>query len=225
MPRSDSQSRFCRRVRPAAGFSLLEVVVAVGIFAIGMLAVVGLFSPVARSVSVSSDLESAARVADALRTKLQAMPVANVIALLKNNTETGHEITVGDARPDYNPVADTKILFANRDGSIIAGYSDAIWGPRTGTLNPDREKYYEIALIRNESLTPRTAAPAGGSTEPAADPDATAYLIAYTARIRWPMFARDGATGAVQVGANPTTGVRFDHSVKQVFFVTGAVTR
>lgn len=198
---------------------------AVGIFAVGMLAVVGLFASVARSVSVSSDLESAARVGDALRTKLQAMPVDSVIALLKNNTDTGHEIAVGDARPDYNPVADTKILFANRDGSIIAGYSDAVWGPRTGTVNPDREKYYEIALIRNETLSPRTAPVAEGTTEPAANPDATAYLIAYTARIRWPMFARDGATGAIQVGANPTTGVRFDHSLKQVFFVSGAVTR
>lgn len=225
MPRSVPSPRCRLRVTCGAGFSLLEVVVAVGIFAIGMLAVVGLFTPVARSVSVSSDLESAARVADALRTKLQAMPVPSVIALLKNNSESGHELATGDARPDYNPVADAKILFANRDGSIIAAYSDPMWGPRTGTVNPDREKYYEIALIRNETLSPRTAAPADGTTDPAADPDATAYLIAYTARIRWPMFVRDGATGAIQVGANPTTGVRFDHSLKQVLFVTGAVTR
>lgn len=218
-----SRSRF--RVARGVGFSLLEVVVAVGIFAIGMLAVVGLFTPVARSVSASSDLESAARVADALRTKLQAMPIPSVIALLKNSSEAGHELATGDARPDYNPVADTKILFANRDGSIIAGYSDPIWGPRTGTVNPDRDKYYEIALIRNETLSPRTAGLTDGTTDPAADPDATAYLIAYTARIRWPMFVRDGATGAIQVGANSTTGVRFDHSLKQVLFVTGAVTR
>ena len=216
------------RVRSAIrrrGFSLLEVVVAVAIFGVGMLAVVGLFTPVAKSVSTSSDLESAARVADALRVKLQTMRVEDVIALLKKSSGTGHELSAADARPDYNPAADAQVLFANRDGSIIAGYNDAIWGPRTATSNPDREKYYEIALIRNEALSPLAAAAEEGATEPPPDPDATAFLIAYTARLRWPSFVREGPNGAAQFGANPTSTVRFDHSLKQVLFVSGSVTR
>lgn len=206
-------------------FSLLEVVVAIAIFAIGMMAVVGLFTPVARSVGTSADLEAAARVADALRAKLQSMPANDVVALLKQSTGAGHALTEADARPDYNPTADAQILFASRDGSKIGGYNDtALWGPRTAALNPDREKYFEIALIRNEALTPLPVPAAEGEATPP-DPAATAYLIAYTARLRWPAFVRDGATNAIQVGNNPAATVRFDHSMKQVMFVTGSVTR
>jgi len=63
--------RTCQSVRTVpslSGFSLIEVVVAVAIFAIGMVSVVGLFAPVARSVAASSDAEAAARVAEAVRT-------------------------------------------------------------------------------------------------------------------------------------------------------------
>lgn len=212
--------------RPA--FSLLEVVVAVGIFAVGMLAVVGLFTPVAKSVVSTTDAAVAAQVADALRTKLQTMPAADVIALLKNANGASHELTAEDARPDYNPTTDSKVLFANRDGSKIGGYTDPVWGTRTATFNPDREKYFEIALVRNETLTPRTLPPVGETTEPTeppADPDASAFLIAFTARLRWPMFIPDGVSGAIQVGSNTSNTVRFDHGQKQVMFFTGSVTR
>lgn len=208
-------------------FTLLEVVVAIGIFAIGMMAIVGLFAPVARSVGGSAEAEVAARVADGLRAKLQAMPVSEVVALLKKSNGTRHELTDADNRPDYNPGNDVQVLFASRDGAKIGTYSDPMWGTRTPTFNPDRDKFFEIALIRNEVLSP-LAAPASDGTDPAApaaNPDDTAFLIAYTARLRWPSFLPEGATGAIQVGSNPTAPVRFDHSMKQVMFFTGAVTR
>jgi hypothetical protein len=204
---------------------LLEVVVAVSVFAIGMLAVVGLFTPVARSVTLSSDAEAAARVADALRVKLQAMPPASVLALLKNSTGTRHALTDADNRSDYNPAADAQILFANRDASKIGGYNDPIWlEPVTGR-NSDAEKYFEIALIRNEALTPLPAAPSDDATPPPPNSDDTAFLIAYVARLRAPAFVRDGASGSIQVGSNPAGPVRFDHSAKQVFFFSGSITR
>lgn len=211
--------------RAQRAFSLLEVVVAAAVFAIGMMAVVALFTPVARSVSTSADVEAATRVVDALRTKLQTMRPEDVIALLKNATGTGHELTDAEARPDYNPTTDPQVLFASRDGAKIGAYGDtSLWGVRTAALNPDREKYFEIVLIRNEALTPRAAPPVEGEATPP-DPDATAHLIAFTIRLRWPAFAREGATSAIQVGSNPTGTVRFDHSMKQVLFVAGSVTR
>lgn len=216
------------RKRPAPrvrAFSLLEVVVAIGIFAVGMLAVVGLFSPVAKSVVTSADAEAAARVADALRVKLQALPPADVIARLKRSNGTRHELTDADQRNDYDPKADVQVLFANRDGSKIGAYNDLIWGNRTVTFNPDREKFYEIALIRNETLTPLTPPAEEGATEAPPNPDDTAYLIAYTARLRWPAFLPEGGVNAIQVGSNPTGTVRFDHSQKQVMFFTGSITR
>ena len=52
-------------------------------------------------------------------------------------------------------------------------------------------------------------------------------MVAYTMRIRWPMFMPAASGAAVQVGANPAGGgpVPFDHSKKQVLFFTGAILR
>lgn len=210
----------------ARAFSLIEVVVAVGIFAIAMVGVIGLFAPVARSVGNSADAEAAARVADALRAKLQSMPLAEVALLLKNSSAAGHEITTDDGRIDYDLTRDPKLLFANRDGSKIGPYADPIWINPTTRRNWDGEKFFEIALVRNETVSPKpgTVTNADGTTT-TVDPDATAAVLAYTARLRWPAFFADSATTAVQVGSNPTGGVRFDHSRKQVLFVAGTVIR
>lgn len=213
---------------PAAGrgFSLIEVVVAVGIFAIAMVGVIGLFAPVARSVTNSSDAEVAARVADALRAKLQSMPLADVALLLKNSSAAGHEITTDDSRIDYDLTRDPKLLFASRDGAKIGLYADAIWINPTTRRNWDGEKFFEIALIRNEAISPKTASvTAADGTTTTVNPDDTAAVLAYTARLRWPAFFADSATTAVQVGSNPTGSVRFDHSRKQVLFVAGTITR
>jgi len=224
MPHFRSNRPAVRRFTRA--FSLIEVVVAVGIFAIAMVGVIGLFAPVARSVSDSSDAEVAARVADAVRAKLQSMPLATVAALLKNSSAAGHEITTDDSRIDYDLTKDPKLLFANRDGSKVGLYADAIWTNSATRRNWDGEKFFEIALIRNEPISPKagTVTAADGTTT-TVDPDATAMMLAYTARLRWPAFFADTATTAVQVGSNPTGSVRFDHSRKQVLFVSGTVNR
>jgi hypothetical protein len=201
-------------------------VIAIGIFAFGMVAVMGLFAPVARSVSSSTDGEAAARVADALRTKLQTMPAADVVALLKNSTEKGHELTDADARADYDLTLDPQLLFASRDGSKIGLYTDAIWYNPTIRSNWDGEKFFEIALIRNESLSPKPGTGSfTGDGSTTLSPDAAALVLAYTARLRWPAFVADSATTALQVGANPNSTVRFDHGRKQVLIIAGSVTR
>lgn len=209
-----------RRLR--AAFSLLEVVVAVGIFAAGMLGVVALFTPVARSVADNADAEAAARVADALRLRLQELPFAEVAALLKSANGNRHALTDADARTDYNPATDPQILFATRDGTRIVRHPD--WKDPAANNIPNRDRFFEIALIRNETLSPLTPPPAEGEAVPA-NPDEAAFLLAYTARVRWPAYIKDGGAGAVQVGANPAALVRFDHSSKQVLFFTGSVTR
>jgi type II secretory pathway pseudopilin PulG len=223
-------ARFGRR--PVSGayrlkltaFTLLEVVVAVGIFAIGMVAVIGLFSPVAKSVTASADAEAATHLADLLIGKLQAderadelagTPFKTITARMKVSAGKTHQLTDADAKTNYNIATDPQLLFANRDGTIIAPYADkATW------VNGDRDKYFEIALIRNESISPNDATL-----------DATAPMLAYTARVRWPAFvslagvANNASPNSVQVGANPTGTVAFDHSQKQVLFFSGAITR
>jgi hypothetical protein len=212
--------------RAARAFSLIEVVVAVGVFALGMVAVVGLFAPVARSVGSTADADAAARVADALRSKLQAMPFATVAAMLKQSTGSSHEITLADARVDYDLTRDPQLLFANRDGSKVGAYADAIWVNAVTRRNWDGEKFFEIALIRNETVSPKAGVVTSGSgTDTPLNPDETAPLLGYTARIRWPAFIADSPTTAVQVGSNPGGTVKFDHSRKQVLFFSGTVTR
>ena len=214
-----------RRGAPRAAFSLIEVVVAIGIFAIGMVAILGLFSPVARSVTSSSDSEIAARVADALRAKLQNTAFDTVAGLLKVSTSAGHELAIADARSDYDLTRDAQLVFANRDGSKIGVYADPIWIDPATRRNSDREKYFEIALIRNETISPKasTTTNADGTTT-TVTPDKTADLLAYTARLRWPAFISDGGTGTVQFGANSGT-IRFDHGKKQVLYFAGSILR
>lgn len=196
--------------RRFVAFTLLEVVVAIGIFAIGMVAVIGLFSPVAKSVTDSADSEAATRVADAVNVKLQSLGFDAVIPLLKATNGKTHKLTDDDAKTNYNVATDPQLLFASRDGTKIGLYADT----KTWTTG-DREKYFEIALIRNEAVM--TSDPAN---------DAIAPVLAYVARVRWPAFvALAGGTGSVQVGANPTATVQFDHSQKQVLFFSGAITR
>jgi len=216
------RSAFPRNVRSA--FSLIEVVVAIGVFAVGMVAVVALFAPVARSVAGSSDAEAAATVAERLRDELARRVAvvgsfAPVVALFKNTTANGsHEVTTADnaSSAATDPRRDTRLLFASRDGSKIAGYTDtAIWG--TGQVN-DAEKYFEITLIRLDALSPNTTAA-----------DATSPTLAYTARIRWPAFVPDNAPAnprrALPAGFNATAAVVFDRSQLQTFHVAGSITR
>jgi prepilin-type N-terminal cleavage/methylation domain-containing protein len=215
-----------RPTRRGRAFSLLEVVVAVGIFAIGMVAVLGLFAPIAKSVGSVQDAEAAANVAALVSSRLQGLPISVVSQLLKvSSGARTHQLTDADNAPNSpaaDPTKDPQLIFANRDGSKIGRYDDAIWG------RLDTEKFFEIALIRNETLSPDTVTTtdAEGNTVTLAADDAALFL-AYTARIRWPAFVPDptSARRASPAGSNPTGTVRFDNSKKQVLHFSGIITR
>ncbi len=203
--------------RGLAAFSLLEVVVAVGVFALGMVAVVGLYAPVAKSVSTVGDAEAAARVADAVRSRLQTLPFETALTLV----QTPANLRRKDGDGAYNPNDGTKypeVLFGKLSGDV--GVYDATRDPKAwydarGARVPDADKYFEIDLVRNETLSPVAA-------------DATAALVAYTIRVRWPAFLPSTSpAGFVQVGANPAGGgaVPYDHSRKTALFFTGSIQR
>ena len=209
--------------RSNAAFTLLEVVVAIGIFAIGMVAVIGLFSPIAKSVGDLADAEAATHVAELLSAQLQAQeaadlaanaPFKSLVARLMVSAGKSHQLTLNDANPNYNvadPAQNQNLLFASRDGTKIGAYADAVW---SGT---DHDKFFEIALIRNETLSPVAA-------DTATPPP---LVLGYTARLRWPAFVSlAGSTSGFQPGqAAPGAAVPFDYSQKRVLFFAGAVTR
>lgn len=210
---TDTRPLFARR-----GFSLLEVVVAVAIFALGMVAVLGLFAPVAKSVATVSDSEAAARVADAVRARLQALPFDQAVTLVQEVADVRRK----DGDGAYNPNDGTRypaVMFGKSSGDVgiydpadgkKAWYDSSVPTPQRVL---DTEKLFEIDLIRNDTLTPKSG-------------DATAALVAYTIRVRWPAFVMTSSTTAVQFGQNPAGGpVPFDHGRKQVLFFTGSLLR
>jgi hypothetical protein len=206
---SDNSARY-------AAFSLVEVIAAVVIFAIGMVAVLGLFAPVTKSVATVSEAEAAARVADAVRARLQTLPFESALALIQDVANVRRK----DGDGSYNPNNGTNnpaVLFGKRDGEVgvyDGGTGRRQWFDSRGARVLDADKFFEIDLIRSDAMTPRSE-------------DATAALIAYTMRVRWPAFYAGSDGLAVQVGANPGGGgpVPFDHSRKQVLFFTGAILR
>jgi type II secretory pathway pseudopilin PulG len=204
--------------RRGTAFSLIEVIAAVAIFAVGMVAVLALFAPVTKSVAGVSEAESAARVADALRARLQALPFETALALIQDPAA----VQKNDGDGTYNPNAGAKnpaVIFGKRSGDV--GIYDASEGRNNWydssippAVVPNADKYFEIDLIRNETLSPK-------------ENDATAPVIAFNVRVRWPAFMAASSGAAVQVGANPGGGgpVPFDHSKKQVMFFTGTIAR
>jgi type II secretory pathway pseudopilin PulG len=221
-----------RPCRAARAFSLIEVVAAVGIFAIGMVAVIGLFTPIAKSVGSLKDAEAATNVAALLATHLQGQTISKVGKLLKVKGPSGltHQLTDIDNAPNSaaaDPRGDpavTQLLFASRDGAKIGDYRSAVWS----TTN-DAEKFFEIALIRNEALSPPATVTDSDGVSTPTNSDETALFLAYTARVRWPAFVPDSTPTnrlrALPAGFSPAGGVRFDNSQKQVLFFSGTITR
>lgn len=147
-----------------SAFSLVEVVVAVGIFAIAISAVIGLMVPVSRSVADVSDRDQAARLMTAIQGELSRLPLTTI------------QQTV-----DTPPAANDR-LFANRDGSIIAFGNDSKWGNDLEVgETADSRKYYEVVLRRDSTLSP------GGAAN-----NQSAGFLAVIAEIRWPGYLPNG---------------------------------
>lgn len=201
--------------RPRAAFSLLEVIAAVAIFAVGMMAVLGMYAPVTKSVAAVSDAEAAARVADAVRSRLRSVPFEAARALVQEVADVRRK----DGDGAYNPNDGTRypaVLFGKLDGEVGI-YNPAQnrrrWEDSRNGVVADADKFFEIDLIRNEAVTPKSG-------------DATSPVVAFFIRVRWPAFIQTSPTTAVQSAQNPAGGsVTFDHGRKQVLFFSGAIAR
>lgn len=140
-------------------FSLVEVIVAVGIFAIAIIAVIGLMVPIRASVAEVRDGEDASRLATLIQAELQRQSFPTIKGFL-----------------DTPPAAG---LYASRDIRIVALGNDSKWGTASGSYNPDAEKFYKIDLIRDAILSPNSST----------HPDADSGYLAFTIKLTWPVFA------------------------------------
>jgi prepilin-type N-terminal cleavage/methylation domain-containing protein len=145
------------------GFSLVEVVVAVGIFAIAVISVIGLMVPINQSVANVKDGDDASRVASIIQNELQRLGIGAVNGF------------IGGAS-----------LYADRTGSKIGLLASTVWDTDVPDLNgntlpdgfeKDAQKFFEIKVKASPSL-PFTAASDG--------------YLAINIEIRWPGYTADG---------------------------------
>lgn len=159
----DSKSIF----RSCAAFSLIEVVVALGIFAIAIVGVLGLLSPTTGLVSETIDSGTASRLADTVNAEVERAGYDTVRGLL----------LLGSELDDDGRIVANRLL-ANRAGDVIASQNQ-LTGNQSLLLQADR--FFEIVLVRNEVLSPNTAAN-----------DSTAGFLAFSVRVTWPTQVADG---------------------------------
>ncbi len=162
------------------GFSLVEVVVAVGIFAIAIISIIGLLIPINNSVADIRDSEDASRIATNIQGELQKLSFAALKGAL-----------------DFPPTDEDDIIYASRDGGIVEVGSPRsqsparinAWDPSDTTTNrsggertaleEDALKFFKVELIRNDDLSP------SGN-------DGTAGYLAFTIKLTWPAYATNG---------------------------------
>ena len=150
---------------PRSAFSLVEVVVAVGIFAIAVVSVIGLLGPISQSVANVKDGDDASRVSSIVQAELQRLGVAAVNGFLGAGTS----------------------LYASRSGDKIGpDVATAPWDADVPDLNGnsvvdaferDAQKFFEIRLRANPTLSFIAA---------------TDGFLAINVELRWPAFSGDG---------------------------------
>jgi type II secretory pathway pseudopilin PulG len=152
----------------AAAFSLVEVVVAIGIFAIAIVSVIGLLVPIRNSVAEVASSDDASRLAAVIQSQVQALGFS---ALARTDaTPAGQDFL-------NSPPADG--IYASRDGTKVGRGNDTTkWGSPVSNA----EKYFKVELIRNTTLSPDTAAN-----------DTSAGSLAFTIKLTWPAFVGDTA--------------------------------
>lgn len=122
-----------RRIRQS-GFSLLEVVIAVGVFAMAIAAVLALLPMLMRQSAVAADTLAAQQFPDAVRVELQRLARADFDALAA-------------AIPVMTAPLDNGLAFvATRDGARL--HSAVYLPPGLSTRIPEGEQYFAVEVWR-----------------------------------------------------------------------------
>lgn len=182
----------------ARAFSLMEVVLSLGIFAAAIVVVLAMLGGSLRTQPDLVDRSTAIRLTDAVNGKLSALGYAAVQGLLfEANTNPNSPI-------DPKSGTTKAVLYINKTGDKVGTYPDVIWG-QPGTN--DAEKYYEAMLVRSPNTVLSPAADSAGATLA----QLTASSVFFTVRISWPAFTSDGAIA--------------DRPTRSVFLFNAAVAR
>lgn len=144
------------------GFSLIEVVVAVGIFAFAIVGVLGLLTPTGKAITEVADNDAASRAIGAIQAGLQQTGFTNIKKYLDAQ----------DGKFGY--------LYSSKSGDKVGvPYDKGTTGLPSPFSNADQQ-FFEVALTRDKTLSPGGAA------------DDTAGFLAFTVTLRWPAFLPNG---------------------------------
>jgi hypothetical protein len=149
----------------------LEVIFALGIFAGGIVILLGSCPALMKSGEGNTQAMAAARIGETFLAQLRSRPFSEVAGNLKSADER--------ARDDTSATADRRLFWASLDGGRIAASDDALWTGHEG------ERFFELVLFRDAELSP-------------VERDATAGWLVFSVRIRWPVTAAGVAGGPSQ---------------------------
>ena len=111
-----------------AGFSLIEVILALGILSVALLIVFGIFTPFLNRTGEVIEYGNVDRVADLISAEIQSLEYDEVISILNQQV----------------------LLFASRSGDTVVSDND----PQLEQKLPEADRYYAISLARNNDLSP-----------------------------------------------------------------------
>lgn len=149
----------CREQTKISAFALVEVIIAVGIFAAGVTVVLALLPALTRQAAGSADTLTALRLPDAIRLELQRVAAAG-----------GFDALASQTTPMASPPPDTLVLVATRDAGRVQTLT--YQPPPAEEQMGEGERYF---LIEVWSFT---AAPLAF--------DSTGAVLALHARVSWP---------------------------------------
>lgn len=146
------------------GFSLIEVIIAVGIFAAAVAVILGLLPSLTRQAATSADTLAALRLPDSIRAELQRLALTG-----------GFDALAGQARPMTAPLPATLSLVANREATRVQSLSHH--APPPAERIARAEQYFHIeAWSFNQA--PLMFAPGQA-------------VLALHVRVSWPYFTPD----------------------------------
>ncbi len=170
-------------------FSLIEVVVALGVFAIAIVGVLGLLSPTSQAVRDTLDGGTASRLAETVNAEIERLGYSAVVPSALVLSADVATLSASDAR----------LLYSNRSGSLICKDDSATGDPN---YIPPSERYFEILLVRNETLS-------------SVGNDTTAGFVAFAVQTSWPARVNDGTGTAIIVPREERSIFSFNAAVRR----------
>lgn len=140
---------------------------AVGVFALAIVSIVGLVAALGKNVSEITDADDASRVVTSLQGKLQLVSFTDLRAYMGDVTTK----TLNNR------------IYASRDGTKLGlGSASAVWDPDSNlsAAEEDAQKYFLIELLENSDLSP------------ASQDDNDFAFLAFTVRLIYPAYLGNG---------------------------------